>query len=604
MGQRTWGRPVVNMNRLGILSIAVLCLCLGAKASGDDHDEHDHDEEHGHGTIYSKGWMAHFGYKIEQAGEHIVSMMGRTCKNSHLNLVLLKAETTMNGHLEDNAQAYFNHTYPFNIAPNYAGCTYRSWGDTNTCPRVIVQQNASMSHPQVKYAAVALPTDETLSTTVPFFQLQFNTTASEECTNSAGVVADAHAGHNHRRSGDDHEHEHGEGKMEMVIDFPEFYSDGVTAVPYPSNWYFFTDQNLTYWEFEIKLEGADEHLPLLSSEVSADPNACTAAAAAEEEGCNCQHSWLGGDDCEDEKYFWSGMIFLVGLIGLIPLIWKSLAENENMMILLGLLNCFGGGALLAVAVAHVFPEAIDLYPSTDSDDYPAAAMLCAAGYWGLLFVDKVLVSFCVPSEPAAADEPATEVKMDSTPGGGTGHGLGVEQKAEKAAAADDHDGCGMDQVLSSSNMLQAVGVFLAMSVHSIFAGFALGLKCDKDGMENLAIAIVCHKMFDVSALGIILVRTNQELYKAIPLCLFVALMTPLGIWIGIAGDKVEHNPNGALQAICAGTFLYVSIQEVLSHEFAKRESACRILQKAIACGLGIGMIGLASIAHTRGGHSH
>merc|ERR1712166_738880 len=341
MGQRTWGRPVVNMNRLVILSIAVLCLCLGAKASGDDHDEHDHDEEHGHGTIYSKGWMAHFGYAIQQKGEHIVSMMGRTCKNSHLNLVLLKAEDHMNGHLEDNAQAYFNHTYPFNIAPNYAGCTYKSWGDISggTCPRVIVQQNESMSHPQVKYAAVALPTDETLSATVPFFQLQFNTTASEECTNSAGVVADAHAGHNHRRSGDDHEHEHGSGKMEMVIEFPEFYSDGVTAVPYPSNWYFFTDQNLTYWEFEIKLEGADEHLPLLSSEVSADPNACTAAAAAEEEGCNCQHSWLGGDDCEDEKYFWSGMIFLVGLIGLIPLIWKSLAENENMMILLGLLNC-------------------------------------------------------------------------------------------------------------------------------------------------------------------------------------------------------------------------------------------------------------------------
>merc|ERR1712166_1168919 len=349
------------------------------------------------------------------------SMMGRTCKNSHLNLVLLVAEDHINGHLEDNAQAYFNHTYPFNIAPNYAGCTQNAWANGGTCPRVIVQQNESMSHPQLKYAAVALPTDETLSTTVPFFQLQFNTTASEECTNSAGVVADAHAGHNHRRSGDEHEHEHGEGKMEMVIDFPEFDSAG-TAITYPTNWYFFSDQNLTYWEFEIKLEGADHHLPLLSSEVSADPNACTAAAAAEEEGCNCQHSWLGGDDCEDEKYFWSGMIFLVGLIGLIPLIWKSLAENENMMILLGLLNCFGGGALLAVADAH-----------------------------------------------------ATEVKMDSTPGGGTGHGLGVEQKAEKAAAADDHDGCGMDQVLSSSNMLQAVGVFLAMSVHSIFAGFALGL---------------------------------------------------------------------------------------------------------------------------------
>jgi hypothetical protein len=42
------------MNRLVLLSIAVLCLSSGAKASGDDDD---HDEEHGHGSIYSKGWM-------------------------------------------------------------------------------------------------------------------------------------------------------------------------------------------------------------------------------------------------------------------------------------------------------------------------------------------------------------------------------------------------------------------------------------------------------------------------------------------------------------------------------------------------------------------
>ena len=125
------------MNRFLILSIAVLCLSSGAKASGDDHDD-DHDEEHGHGSIYSKGWMSHFGYTIPAAGEYHVSMMGRTCKNSYLNLVVLNAESTMNGHLEDNAQAYFNHTYPFNMGANYAGCTYKSWGDSGTCPRVFI----------------------------------------------------------------------------------------------------------------------------------------------------------------------------------------------------------------------------------------------------------------------------------------------------------------------------------------------------------------------------------------------------------------------------------------------------------------------------------
>jgi len=123
-------------------------------------------------------------------------------------------------------------------------------------------------------------------------------------------------------------------------------------------------------------------------------------------------------------------------------------------------------------------------------------------------------------------------------------------------------------------------------------------------MENLAIAIVAHKIFDVSALGIVLARAGVPLIKSLPLALVVALMTPMGIWCGIAGDDVDHGVNGAMQAVCSGMFLYVAIQEVLSHEFQKRDSSMMVLAKSIGVLFGIGMIGLASIAHTRGGHTH
>lgn len=391
---------------------------------------------------------------------------------------------------------------------------------------------------------------------------------------------------------------------------------------------------MTYFEIDIERESDQSEVDLLAKEIKDDPNVCVAATAAS----TTTHC----DDSDSEKYMWSGIIFGVGLLGTIPLFFKFISQSETILKALSVVNCFGGGALLAVAVAHVFPEALDMYPASKSGDYPAAAMLCATGYWLLLMIDKVLVSFCandpdscnntlcadecntITVTPRKLDKSASQAEEngdgapimgadnimirpdleipgtpqpaegDSASGSGAGHGLGLE-KTEQGEAGQEED---------PSHMLQAVGVFIAMAVHSLMAGFSLGLKCEKDSMENLAIAIVAHKIFDVSALGIVLARAGVPLFKSLPLAFVVALMTPMGIWCGIAGDDVDHGVNGAMQAVCSGMFLYVAIQEVLSHEFQKRDSSMMVLAKSIAVLFGIGMIGLASIAHTRGGHTH
>jgi zinc transporter ZupT len=444
---------------------------------------------------------------------------------------------------------------------------------------------------------VALAADNDKAKKVARLALQFDSRKFETCTNTVST-ADAHAGHSHRRGGR-RSAGHSANAFPVVLDFP--------AGTYPQTWFFFSDADLVGdFEMVVKKEGTTTAIASSSKEVHADPNKCSAAATTT---ASC--------DCDDDKYMWAGLILAIGLVGMFPIFFKQCATSAMAMYILGLFNCFGGGALLGVAVGHVFPEAIDLYPPSKSDDYPAAAMLVATGYIALLVCDKLFLALCGPEdecqeEPAAPPLEKSGKDADETTVGvapaSSAPMVDLSSESAPASAQGSGSGCnGLDDPNATAvpaTLTQAIGVFIGMALHSVMAGLTLGLKTDKTSMENLGIAIVCHKLFDVTALAIVLVRTDVGMLKSIPYCLIVALMTPIGCIAGINGGDVSNNTNGALQALATGTFLYVAIQEVLAHEFAKKAPAKDVVVKVIACVLGVGMIGLASISHTRGGHTH
>ena len=54
---------------------------------------------------------------------------------------------------------------------------------------------------------------------------------------------------------------------------------------------------------------------------------------------------------------------------------------------------------------------------------------------------------------------------------------------------------------------------IALSVHSIFEGLALGLTSDFGNVVNMTIAILVHKGADSSSLGISLVKTFPDDFK-------------------------------------------------------------------------------------------
>lgn len=116
------------------------------------------------------------------------------------------------------------------------------------------------------------------------------------------------------------------------------------------------------------------------------------------------------------------------------------------------------------------------------------------------------------------------------------------------------------------SFLASLMLLSALSAHSILAGLSIGLVPDVDMILSTAIAIIAHKVFAGYALGSTMVAADLGWDRHMPLGIAFSLSTPVGIFIGmgLASDSYDEDsaPVGIVQAIVAGTFLYVAIIEV------------------------------------------
>lgn len=117
-------------------------------------------------------------------------------------------------------------------------------------------------------------------------------------------------------------------------------------------------------------------------------------------------------------------------------------------------------------------------------------------------------------------------------------------------------------------------LMIALSVHSIFEGMAVGLATSVSDVFILTLAIAVHKGAASSALGISLVKTFPDDF---PLCRWLvftfSLATPAGIIIGMllsGGDVLDVIFN----CLAAGSFIYIACSEVIVEEFTVPGDRC------------------------------
>ena len=111
-------------------------------------------------------------------------------------------------------------------------------------------------------------------------------------------------------------------------------------------------------------------------------------------------------------------------------------------------------------------------------------------------------------------------------------------------------------------------LLVALSVHSIFEGIALGVMNTIKECSILFSAIILHKWAAAFALGISFYKSGTEKELFIKMILLFTSFSPLGIIIGMIFSDAGFLIKGIMLSISAGTFIYVATSEVIVEEFS------------------------------------
>ena len=129
----------------------------------------------------------------------------------------------------------------------------------------------------------------------------------------------------------------------------------------------------------------------------------------------------------------------------------------------------------------------------------------------------------------------------------------------------------MGDIFSENITLRSILLFLALSIHSVFEGLAMGLQKDVPKLLNLFAAVLVHECMVSFAIGVNLYKNTMKTANVIKLLVVFCLTIPVGMMIGLGIGSVDSFGadiiSGIIQGLAAGTFLYVVFQEIIPEEF-------------------------------------
>jgi zinc transporter 1/2/3 len=319
----------------------------------------------------------------------------------------------------------------------------------------------------------------------------------------------------------------------------------------------------------------------------------------------------------------------------------GLNASKTSQLILSLLLCFGGGALLCTMFLHMLPEVRDIIVDLQGDgeiaetDFSLPELLMCCGFFIMYLVEELIHLYLHGHADSKGVSEADEVihrsfsvrkcsgnkgsiendTEDSQKGCEDTSSLKVlhgypsaltistlEDVESNGAVASDTKAViphhmprfeEDDPIVSS---VRGLLVVLALSVHELFEGLAVGLQTSTSYVWYMLGAVSSHKLVIAFCVGIELVSSRTKFVLTLVYISTFALVSPLGIGIGLGlsegsgGDPHGGVANAVLQGIAIGTLLYVVFFEVLQRERNNNESGLlRLL--AILVGFGA-MFGL------------
>ncbi|XP_064102726.1 zinc transporter ZIP2-like [Macrobrachium nipponense] len=242
--------------------------------------------------------------------------------------------------------------------------------------------------------------------------------------------------------------------------------------------------------------------------------------------------------------------------------------------------CFGAGILMATIFLLILPEAVEQIEGAMEDgliptiSYPITQMTLCLGFFFVYLIEEI-VHYCIERKNKKGERGVSLQR----PVQSVCDNIGFDHNGNwnDSSVPHMHDHSVTHHFLKKESLVGSLIVVLALSFHGLMEGMALGLKGHQSDVWLMFTAVCSHKIFISFSMSMELLEVGVPLKILILSMMIFALASPIGGLIGAIVIANSSGPDTAasilapafLQAISAGTILYVTFCEVLERERAK-----------------------------------
>ncbi|CAH2274150.1 zinc transporter ZIP1-like [Pelobates cultripes] len=251
-----------------------------------------------------------------------------------------------------------------------------------------------------------------------------------------------------------------------------------------------------------------------------------------------------------------GLLLLTLLFGLGPSTLKcfrNAAGREGHQMCMSFISCIAGGVFLAACLLDIVPDFLsdmknELERQQITTDYPLPEFVMCGGILLVLIVERIVLECS-----HGTTEENTPLIQD--------HGNSTDAEQGRHHFHVD---------FNAHSSFRSFILIMSLSLHSVFEGIAIGLQNAQSEVMQIAIAILVHKSIIAVSLSLLLMQSKVRTQWFVLSMVMFALMSPIGIAIGIGVMQSQSDGSAMVQCVleglAAGTFVYITFLEILPHE--------------------------------------
>uniref|UniRef100_UPI0037E94B80 zinc transporter ZIP1-like n=1 Tax=Semicossyphus pulcher TaxID=241346 RepID=UPI0037E94B80 len=238
--------------------------------------------------------------------------------------------------------------------------------------------------------------------------------------------------------------------------------------------------------------------------------------------------------------------------------------------MLSLISCFAGGVFLATCLLDLLPDYLESINEAFTNagitlQFPLPEFIMAMGFFLVLVLEQIILAFRDQSS-SVTEERRTLLVDSSVQANGRHH-------SHHRRGSEESEGGHFHVDFNSQSALRAFVLVFSLSLHSVFEGLAVGLVEEGKEVLEICLALMIHKSIISFSLSFKLTQSRLRRSVVVGCLLLFAIMSPLGIGVGIGLTETKMSPQHqlarcTLEGLAGGTFIYITFMEILPHELS------------------------------------